>query len=354
MIRVQIADDMLVIRGMLRNIITATGIAEVVALSSDGVEAIADYKQNKPDIVLMDVEMPNMDGLTALENILAYDPNARVMMCSSLTHSGAEATIKALNIGAIDFLPKPGTTPQNLSVKDFSEQLVRKIKAIVAPETSKPIAVIADDDEETNSDIVLRAKPAGFSRPDVIAIGSSTGGLPPMFTLLGELKGALTVPVFITQHMPATFTKIMAQNITERTGLTAYEAEEGMVVEDGVVYVAPGGYHLMIKNEGGQKVCRLSDSPPENYCRPSVEPMFRSLIEAYGKNIVGVILTGMGHDGKDGAREMVSQGNNLILAQDEASSTVWGMPGAVARAGLCHKVLPADELGKYIRQLMGK
>lgn len=352
MIRVQVVDDMLVIRGMLRNIITGTGIAEVVALSSDGVEAVADYKQHKPDIVIMDVEMPNMDGLSALQNILANDPQAKVMMCSSLTYSGAEATLRALSLGALDFLPKPGTTPQNLSVKDFSEQLVRKIKAIVRPDEKAVATTVADEDE--GRDIQLRPMPAGFSRPEVIAIGSSTGGLPPIFDLLAQLKGGLTVPLLITQHMPATFTKILAQNITERVGLTAYEAEEGMVIEPGVVYVAPGGYHLLIEKDGNNKVCRLSDSPPENYCRPSVEPMFRSLISAYGKNIVGVILTGMGHDGKEGACQMVERGNNLVLAQDEASSTVWGMPGAVARAGVCHKVLPPAALGQYIRQLLGK
>lgn len=197
------------------------------------------------------------------------------------------------------------------------------------------------------AEFILRNNP--IAKPEAIAIGSSTGGPQALYTLLPALKG-ISQPVFITQHMPASFTGVLSERIASFDGLCCQEATDGLAVRDGHIYVARGGYHMTIAQENIRPVIRLNDDPPENFCRPAVDPMLRSLAAVYGKKLLVVILTGMGSDGLMGAHEVIKKGGNLI-AQDEASSVVWGMPGAVARAGLCHAVLPLDEMGEAIKQI---
>ena len=368
MIRVLVVDDSLVIRGMIRQILKREDDIEIISTSTNGLEAVENYKSYRPDIVLMDIEMPEMNGIDAVRRIINDDKKAKIIMCSTLTHKGAEITIEAMEAGATDYIAKPTADDPKDGPLSFPVQLVTKIRQISGKGTGPKISherlpadptnikttlvesakVFATEDKP----VTTRLIPPNFKTPKAIAIGSSTGGLEPIFSVLKELASDLTVPVFITQHMPATFTKILAQHIRDRTGLDAHEAADGMVVKNGTVYVAQGGKHLSVSKKGDDVICNLLDTPPENYCKPSADPMFRSVLEVYKSQIIVVVLTGMGNDGLIGARQLVEGGNNILFAQDKTTSVVWGMPGAVAKAGLCHGIMPPDGIGKKIAGLL--
>lgn len=359
MIRVLIADDSAAIRGFLRKTLSSDPAIEVVGAATNGVKAVEEYKSLKPDIVILDIEMPELNGLGALEQILKIDSSACVLMCSALTQDNAETTFKALELGAMDYIGKPSTTSLFNLPEDFNRSLLEKIH-ILSHSRKKPMTTIPINTTNTNTNIPrspsilsgpfsLRPMPMLFHKADILAIGSSTGGLQALFDVLKPLQGRLTVPVVITQHMPASFTQMLGTHIEQKTGIPAHEAKEGDILVKGQIYVAPGGKHLEFVRHGDVVTARLSDAPPENFCRPAVDPMFRSLLNVYQRNILAVILTGMGSDGLNGARGLIEASNaNMLIAQDEASSIVWGMPGAVAKAGLCHAVLPVSEIGKRI------
>lgn len=349
MIRILLVDDSVAIRGFLRKTITTHKSLDIIATASNGVIAIEEYFKHKPDLVIMDCEMPEMDGLTALQEILKRDPSARIMMCSSLTQDNAAITIKALEIGAVDYIAKPTTASIFSTPEAFQQSLIEKILALCAktlPATARLPSVLSGPFQ-------LRPSPTLFQKADILAIGSSTGGLQALFAVLKPLKDKLSVPVVVTQHMPASFTQMLGMHIQEKTGIPTHEATEGMILESGHIYIAPGGYHLEFIRDGHVVRTHLSDAPPENFCRPAVDPMFRSLHHIYGKHILALILTGMGSDGLEGSRLLV-EGNqaNYLIAQDEATSTVWGMPGAVAKANLCHAVLPLPHISDKILQYL--
>jgi two-component system chemotaxis response regulator CheB len=360
--RIMVVDDSAVIRGLLIRSLESDPQIHVVASVRDGSLALNAVMQHDIEVVILDIEMPVMDGLTALPKIIAARPGIKVIMASTLTRRNADISLQALSAGAADYVTKPGSTALT-SAEDFKRELLAKVKALArarrnsagsaqpvaqplvqTPAARAPVAAVA-----VPRRIVLRHSNA---EPfEALAIGSSTGGPQALFALLSAIRGRVNAPIFVTQHMPATFTTILAEHINRVSGWPAAEGVDGEVVKPGRVYVAPGSFHMVIETQATQqRVIRLTSTPPENFCRPSVDPMLRSLARIYGRRLLTVILTGMGHDGLAGG-EAVTAAGGAVIAQDEATSVVWGMPGAVATAGICSAVLPLPELGPYISRL---
>lgn len=359
-VRVMVVDDSAVIRGLLQRIMATDASIEVVASASNGQSAIQMLRAHDIQVVVLDIEMPVMDGLSALPQLLEIDPDLKVIVASTLTQRNAEISLKALELGAADYLPKP-TSPREINADGaFHRELLAKIRSLAgrprllprrAPASAGQSAAPAPRALPAKRPVVLRKSTGAV--PAVLAIGSSTGGPQALFTLLRALPKALSVPVLITQHMPRLFTSILAQHITRNCGQTCAEAVDGELVQKGRIYLAPGDRHMLVESKAGKPTIRLTEDPPENFCRPSVDPMFRSLVAVYGANVLGVILTGMGSDGLNGGKQLIAAGGNL-LAQDEATSVVWGMPGAVATAGLCAAVLPLAEIAPHVAGLLPK
>lgn len=361
-IRVLVVDDSYVIRGLLTRTLASDPGIKVVATAANGKMALDEVAKTEIDVVVLDIEMPVMDGMTALPQLLAARPGLQVIMASTLTLKNASISLKALSKGAADYVPKPTATGEINSAEDFKRELVSKVKSwgavarrrlgSTARPGTEPAAVSALRRFQAPGPIKLREAPLLF-RPDCIAVGSSTGGpqaLSKVFQMLGKVTN---LPVFVTQHMPATFTTILAEHLAQASGMPAAEAKDGEPVVPGRIYVAPGDFHMTVQAESGHMVMRLDKNPPENFCRPAVDPMLRSLAKAYGGRVLTVILTGMGQDGLKGGQE-VSAAGGVIAAQDEATSVVWGMPGAVANAGLCNAVLPLSDIGPYMRKTISR
>ena len=358
-----VVDDSAVIRGLLTRSLEADPDLAVVASVGDGQQALNALQRHDIEIVILDIEMPVMDGLTALPKMIAAKPGIQVLIASTLTLRGATVSLKALALGAADYVTKPGSSALT-TASDFKRELVRKVKGLAQARRQargetfpSPAAPRAGGAAAPATPVVrtgaIRLRPAPSERPDIVAIGSSTGGPQALFRLLKSLVG-VKQPILITQHMPATFTTILAEHIVRLTGLAAAEAVDGEPVLSSRVYIAPGDYHMLVETQGGkERRLRLSKGPPENFCRPSVDPMLRSLAQAYGRRVLCAILTGMGQDGLKGGEALVAAGA-AVLAQDEKTSIVWGMPGAVAMAGLCSAVLPIDELGPFISRIAGR
>ncbi|MBE7638566.1 chemotaxis-specific protein-glutamate methyltransferase CheB [Sneathiella sp. P13V-1] len=362
-----LVDDSAVIRGFLARWLKEESDIEVVASVSNGAIAVRDFAKVKPDVVILDIEMPEMDGMTALPKLIQQDPDVKVIMASTLTVRNADISMKALAMGAADYIPKPESTRVAGDKEAFQRDLVEKVRALGARRRAKSGAAAPDRNTEVKPNTADRAKPSASGlykngeiilrkstlslMPEALAIGSSTGGPQALFKLFEKLKGTITKPIFITQHMPATFTSILAEHIAKIAGVTCKEAEDGEIVRDKQIYLAPGDWHMTVVKEGENVRIKLNQDPPENFCRPAVDPMLRSLNSAYGGRVVTVILTGMGHDGKQGS-EVMAQSGAPVIAQDEASSVVWGMPGAVATSGLSTSVLPLEEIPTAISKAM--
>jgi two-component system chemotaxis response regulator CheB len=318
---------------------------EVVAKVANGRAAVDALKVHEIDVVVLDIEMPVMDGLTALPLLLAASPKLSVIMASTLTTRGAEVTMKALRLGAADFLPKPSASGV-LGDQRFAQELVAKVRGLARLRgATVPVP-------PTQAALATALRPLPREKPLLLAIGSSTGGPNALFALVQSLSPYLPVPVVLTQHMPRAFTPILAQHIDKLGVLPCTEAKEGDVLVPGKILLAPGDRHLLVRRHGATLVAHISDTPPENYCRPAVDPMLRSACEAMGGRVLVAMLTGMGHDGLEGTRKVIEAGGALV-AQDEASSVVWGMPGAVVRAGLAHAVLPLPQIGAKLMALLG-
>ena len=346
-ISVLLVDDSSIIRRALTNIIEQDTLIKVVKSVSDGQLGISAAAAVKPDIVVLDIEMPNMDGITALPKILEASPKSKVIMFSTLTEKGADISLKALSLGAVECIAKPTTAADVGANSLFNQQIIGIIKGLVPHKTlATQIAPTAQPPAQ------LTTTPSTFrGKPSIIAIGSSTGGPQALFEVISHFEG-FDVPIIVTQHMPAHFTKMLATHIQTHTGISAHEASEAMPVENGNVYVAPGGHHLKIVKNDDQLVCKIDDGPPENFCKPSVDPMFRSVIDLYGPSVLGIILTGMGNDGLPSSQQLVEKGGRLI-AQNEETCVVWGMPRAVAEAGICTEILPLENIGPWVKQTMG-
>ncbi len=294
--------------------------------------------------------MPVMDGLTALPKLLEAQPGIKIIMASTLSTRNADISIRALHAGAADYVPKPTSSRDIRTGDDYPRELLAKVKTLGAARRRHRSAALGKG--PASGPGLYPAKPIalrkpGPVRPAVLAIGSSTGGPQALFAVLGGLKSTIQQPILITQHMPPTFTTILAGHIARASGRPCTEAEDGDVVQSGHIYVAPGDFHMVVEADKAQRVLRLNKAPPENFCRPAVDPMLRSLAKVFGPGVLSVILTGMGHDGLDGG-EAVAKAGGTVIAQDEESSVVWGMPGAVATVGLCSAVLPITELAPYI------
>lgn len=353
-VSVVLVDDSSVLRGILRRILETDPQIRIIASVSNGELAVQEAALKKPDIMIMDVEMPVMDGLSALPGIHKSSPNTKVIMCSSLTEKGASVTLKAMSLGAVECIVKPGSALDTGPESAFRKNLITLVKSLKGHRPARPRAAAArpeDKKEHAHAEpaFTLRNDPHAYrGKPRIIAIGSSTGGPQALFTVLKNLKG-LDIPVVVTQHMPETFTKTLTEHIQMQTGITSHEAQDDMIVEKGHIYVARGGRHMLFEAQGDTVHIRLNDGPPENFCKPAVDPMLRSLIAIYGQKVLCAILTGMGADGMLGARMLVEKGGRVI-AQDKETSVVWGMPGAVATNGLCSAVLPLGEIGPWLRR----
>jgi two-component system chemotaxis response regulator CheB len=347
-IRVLIVDDSAVIRGLVTRWLSEDPGVEVVGSVMNGQEGVRKAGELRPDIVILDIEMPVMDGLAALPGILTAAPQARVIMASTLTQKGAEVTIKALSLGAADYLPKPDAG-RIAGAQVYRDELLAKVKALGARRLRSALGATAQSPAAAPP---VRLRPAARTAPaEVLVIGSSTGGPQALREVIGALAGRIHVPVLITQHMPPTFTAALAQHLSRQTGAPVSEAKDGDLLRPGHFLIAPGDFHMTIVRKGAIPSVALDQNPPENFCRPAVDPLFRSAAAAYGGRTLGLVLTGMGSDGKHGGQAIVDAGG-VVLAQDEASSVVWGMPGAVANAGLAAAVKPLKELAPLALTLL--
>lgn len=352
-IKVMLVDDSAIVRGLIRRLLDTESDVEVTATAGNGEIAVAMLKRNPDiDVIVLDIEMPVMDGLTAIPLLLEVKPDVKIVMASTLTERNADISLQALAAGATDYIPKPSSGAGLSTADDFKRELAEKIHSL-APARRKPRPA------QPVSDVSSVARPARptslqtgkIQAPAAIAIGSSTGGPQALTHLLEGLDSNTGLPIFITQHMPATFTTLLAKHLTRDTGHNVVEATDRQAVESDTVYLAPGDYHLVVEGRREAPVIRLTQDPKVNFCRPSVDPMLDSLVKLYGGAVLTIILTGMGRDGRDGCQGVVDAGGT-VLAQDEASSVVWGMPGAVSDAGLCRQVLDIGAIAPAIQKIL--
>jgi two-component system chemotaxis response regulator CheB len=357
-VRILLCDDSAVIRSILERMLRDEPTLKVVAKAANGAEAVAAVEAGGIDVVVLDIEMPVMDGMTALPRILAVDRSIKVLMASTLTTVGAAIALEALRLGAADFVPKPTTAGGVAGDGGFRAEFIAKLRGLgrlrhrqMAGAAAPRPANGARSNPAPAGKFILHMAPR--LPPSVLAIGSSTGGPAALFSLFRALGTRVTVPIVLTQHMPATFTPTLAAHIGRLGGPSCDQARAGDLLRPGHVLLAPGDHHMTVKGDAARAVIALDTNPPENFCRPAVDPMLRSLAEVFPGRVLVVMLTGMGHDGLRGAEAIVAGGGGVI-AQDEASSVVWGMPGAVAQAGLCHAVLPLSAIAPKILQILGR
>ena len=350
-IAVMVVDDSAVVRGVITRQIDGQADLSVVASASNGEMALNALRRHPVDVVILDIEMPIMDGLTALPLILAEWPHIKVVIASSLTRRNVEISLRALQLGAADCLAKPDATDAGYTAEDFSSDLIAKVRALGAIAQRARLTRV----ESVQPAIAPSPTPPVVShglglRPEIIAIGGSTGAPPVLVRLFEGLKGHVSQPIVLTQHMPPTFTALLAEQLERAGARPCAEGRDGEVIRPGHAYIAPGGWHMVVERVGTQRVIRLNQSPPVNYCRPAVDPLFQSVAEAYGRGVLGIILTGMGADGARGC-EAICRAGGRFAVQDEATSAVWGMPGAAAKTGLAERVLPMQAIAAYIAQV---
>ncbi len=353
-IRILLVDDSAVIRRLLTDILSGDPELEVIGSAPNGKIALEKLPFLKPDLVVLDVEMPEMDGLETLAEIRKRRPRLPVIMFSSITERGAAVTLEALALGANDYVTKPSNTGSMLTaLQRVREDLIPRIKTfcrhLLAPAATPlaprvPSPKIATAAESAPSPV---APPRLRQRVDVVAIGVSTGGPNALAALLPQLPATFPVPVVIVQHMPPIFTRLLAERLAARATLSIAEGVVGEILRPGQVWLAPGGSHMVLERQGMQVRLQLHQGEPENSCRPAVDVLFRSVADVYRANVLAVILTGMGNDGLRGC-EAIRKAGGQILVQDETSSVVWGMPGFVAKAGLADGQITLPQLAGEI------
>jgi two-component system, chemotaxis family, protein-glutamate methylesterase/glutaminase len=363
-LRVMVVDDSVVIRGMISRWIGAEPDMEVAASLRTGLDAVNQIERINPDVAVLDIEMPELDGISALPQLLAKKRNLIIIMASTLTRRNAEISFKALSLGASDYIPKPESTREAAAADIFHHDLIQKIRHLgakvrrtvspsIAPATPAREAAVRPAPAPVAQAPLMR-RPFSMLAPRVLLIGSSTGGPQALMSLVTEIGPVIDrFPVLITQHMPPTFTTILAEHLARSSRRPAREAVDGEIVKAGQIYLAPGGRHMRVVRHGADAAIALDDGPPVNFCKPAVDPLFTSAIDVWQGGIMSVILTGMGSDGMRGGKDIVAAGGSVI-AQDEASSVVWGMPGAAANAGICAAILPLNQIApKLVRLFSG-
>ncbi len=377
--RILVVDDSAVMRSLLRSVVHTDKRLEVVGTASDGASALRALESLKLDLVLLDVEMPGMDGLSTLKRIRSSGRRIPVIMCSSLTHRGAKVTIDALASGAADYVAKPmGQPSREAAIQSLAQDLIPKILALTGSANvtgfANPISVqpyrglsigglyaapLVAPHAASSSPLVSASAPSlPGAAPAVLVIGVSTGGPAALDELLPALPATFPLPILVVQHMPELFTRLLAERLNARCALRVLEPKSGDTVSPGTVYIARGDWHLALavseRAASHSHVCvRLNQEAPENHCRPSVDVLFRSAVATYGAKVLAVVLTGMGSDGLTGCR-LIREHNGTVLAQDQQTSAVWGMPGVVAQAGLAHRVLPLKAIAPEILRLAGR
>lgn len=363
-IRVMIVDDAVVVRGLFSRWVEAEPDLEVVASLRTGREAVSQIERADPDVVVLDVDMPELDGIAALPLLLEKKRDLVVIMASTLTRRNAEISLRALSLGATDYIPKPTANHEVATSASFRRDLIEKIRQLglrckrlrlaharaatpldakAAPQ-AKPRTAVHD-----TAPIVLRPMPV--TPPRVLLIGASTGGPQALNAIVTQIGAVLErAPVLITQHMPPTFTLILAEHLARIAKCPVREARHGEEINAGTIYLAPGGKHMTVTRHDGLAVIVIDDGPLVNFCKPAVDPMFASAAAVWGPKVFALVLTGMGSDGLRGAQAITAAGGN-VMAQDEASSVVWGMPGQVAHAGLCSAVLPLNDIAPRLTRV---
>jgi two-component system chemotaxis response regulator CheB len=371
-----VVDDAVVVRSLLSRWIEETPGLKLVAALRNGREALEKLDHARPDVVVLDVEMPELDGISTLPRLLERRRDLTVIMASALTRDHAEVTLKALALGAADYIPKPAAEGGVMTSASFQRELIEKIRGLGARRKKRPLPppyarravnpalrrlgasvqrtvkwrTAAPEPEQSQ----FKLRPFSPMPPRVLLIGASTGGPQALNKLVSRLDVITeTAPVLITQHMPPTFTTILAEHLTRAGGKPVREAIDGEPVLAGNIYLAPGGKHMKVERRDGTAVIVLDDGPPVHYCKPAVDPLFSSAAEVWASWNLALILTGMGTDGTTGAADIAASGGSVI-AQDEASSVVWGMPGHAVAAGVCSAVLPLEQIGpKIVRLFLG-
>jgi two-component system chemotaxis response regulator CheB len=351
-IRVMVVDDAVVFRGLVTRWLGEEPDMEIVGSHRNGYEALENFLRVDPDVVVLDIEMPGIDGLETLPLLLAKKPDVTVLISSTVTRRNAEVGIRALSLGAKDYLSKPETNRELTMSPEFRRDLVQKIRELGRRGIRRLLRA-----QDASADLAppaptFKLRPYSAFPPRVLVIGASTGGPQALQVLMRGLDPVLKrLPVFVTQHMPPTFTTILAEHLGRTIGRPAHEGVHGETVSAGTLYVAPGGRHMQIERNGDQARVVIDDSPPINFCRPSVDPLFSSAAASYGAGTLALVLTGMGSDGAAGAARVAAAGGTVI-AQDEATSVVWGMPGASAEAGACSAVLPLEAIASRVVELV--
>src|SRR5689334_10520268 len=360
-IRVMLVDDAVVVRGLFARWVEAEPDLEVVATLRTGQDAVNQLERVDPDVVVLDVDMPELDGIAALPLLLEKKRDLVVIMASTLTRRNAEISLRALSLGAADYIPKPGSNREVSASTAFRRDLIEKIRQlglrakrlrhgikarIARPAKSAPSIVPA-----TEEIVPLRLRQMPLTPPRVLVVGASTGGPQALNRLVVQIDSVIQrAPVLITQHMPPTFTAVLAEHLARVSKFPVREATDGEEVNAGAIYLAPGGKHMKVERRDGSAVIVIDDGPMVNFCKPAVDPLFESAAQVWGSKVLALVLTGMGSDGLAGAKEVVAAGGHVI-AQDEETSVVWGMPGQVTNAGLCSAVLPLPEIGGRISRL---
>jgi two-component system chemotaxis response regulator CheB len=356
-IRVMVVDDSAVIRRLVKRVLEQDPLLEVVGSAPNGAIALERIPELNPDILTLDIEMPDMDGLEMLRHLRRGYPRVRVIMLSTLTERGAAVTLEALTLGADDYVTKVSNEVSFArSMERLQEELIPKIRQFFHTPNEGESAAVSTPEARPVPSFQWQGSPAVSgtkTKPKVLLIGVSTGGPVALGSVLPKLPGDFPLPVLVVQHMPPLFTRSLADRLNAVCPLTVEEASQGSLVEPGKVLFAPGDFHMKPVSDNGCVRVSLDQSPQQNFCRPAVDALFVSAAKVYGGAALAVILTGMGQDGMVGAGVLKAQGAT-ILAQDEATSVVWGMPGAVVKAGIADRVLPLDRVGPEILQILGR
>src|SRR5258705_6010792 len=364
-LRVMVVDDSVVIRGLIARWLGSEPDMVVAASLRTGLDAVNETDRVTPYVALLDMEMPALAGFSALPLLLAKNPNLIIIRAPRPPRRNAEISFKALSLGASDYIPKPESTREAGAAEIFRHDLVEKIRQLGAkvrrgapalpgsasgPALGQPHELLRRPVAQPQ----LMRRAFSTQAPRALLIGSSTGGPQALMAMVTELGPVIDrFPVLITQHMPPTFTTILAEHLARSSRLPAREALDGEIVRAGQIYLAPGGRHMRVARHGAEAVIALDDGPPVNFCKPAGDPLFTSAIDVWQGGILAVVLTGMGSDGMRGGKQIVAAGGSVI-AQDEASSVVWGMPGAAANAGICAAVMPLDQIApKLVRLFSG-